>query len=387
MKINIKAIFFCTWFVVPTFGQQCFVCSDTLPGTIFCDDFESTSPLSDRYFEYGDANGGFVPMAGIGRDGSTGMRVKWQAGQVGAGGFKKSLGRTPDNYIGNHAVNPTTDYDEIYWRIDLRTQLGWQGGGADKLTRATTLANSNWAQGMIAHIWSAGTDNEFLVIDPASGIDTDGNLVTTSYNDFANLRWLGAKVGNIDLFSTENSDKWYCIEAHAKINTIGTNDGILEFWINDTLQAGSYNLNWHGDWNADSLNYFINAIFIENYWNNGSPVEQERYLDNFVISTNRIGCNCESTNSAVDIYEADAVNVFPNPTNNYLNVRVGRAIARNGYQLEILDRNGQSILTTEAIHKITYSHNLDGYSSGNYFFRLYSNSTLIKTGKLIVQKI
>ena len=387
MKINIIVIFFCTWFFVPTFGQECFSCSDTLSGTIFCDDFESTAPLADRYFEYGDANGGFVPMDGVGRDGSRGMRVKWQVGQVGAGGFKKSLGRTPDSYIGNHAVNPTSDYDEIYWRIDLSTQLGWQGGGADKLSRATTLANSNWAQGMIAHIWSAGTDNEFLVIDPASGIDAEGNLVSTSYNDFANFRWLGAKVGNIDLFSTENSGKWYCIEAHAKINTIGANDGIFEFWINDTLQAGSYNLNWHGDWNADSLNYFINAIFIENYWNSGSPVAQERYLDNFVISTDRIGCNCETTNSADEIYEGDAVNVFPNPTNNYLNVRVGRAIARGGYKLEILDSNGRSIHTTKAIKKITYSYDLSGYSAGNYFYRLYSKSAQIKAGKFVVQKI
>ena len=68
-------------------------------------------------------------------------------------------------------------------------------------------------------------------MDPASGIDTAGNLVSTTYNDFANLRWLGAKLGNTDLFSTENSGKWYCIEAHAKINTIGSNDGIFEFWI------------------------------------------------------------------------------------------------------------------------------------------------------------
>jgi hypothetical protein len=31
------------------------------------------------------------------------------------------------------------------------------------------------------------------------------------------------------------------------------------------------------------------VIMLENYWNSGSPVKQERYFDNFVISTNRIG--------------------------------------------------------------------------------------------------
>ena len=45
-------------------------------------------------------------------------------------------------------------------------------------------------------------------------------------------------------------------------------------------------LNWVGSYAA----YGINAVFIENYWNAGSPVVQERYLDNFVVSRARIGC-------------------------------------------------------------------------------------------------
>ena len=73
------------------YSQNCFSCADTLTGTIFCDDFESTSPLLNRYFEYDDANGGFVPLDGVGRDGSRGMRVIWQPGQVGAGGLKNLL--------------------------------------------------------------------------------------------------------------------------------------------------------------------------------------------------------------------------------------------------------------------------------------------------------
>jgi len=45
-------------------------------------------------------------------------------------------------------------------------------------------------------------------------------------------------------------------------------------------------LNWVGNYSA----YGINAVFIENYWNKGAPVVQERYLDNFVVSRARIGC-------------------------------------------------------------------------------------------------
>ena len=38
------------------------------------------------------------------------------------------------------------------------------------------------------------------------------------------------------------------------------------------------------------LAYGINAVFFENYCNNGSPVTQTHYFDNLVISTKPIGC-------------------------------------------------------------------------------------------------
>ncbi len=155
--------------------------------------------------------------------------------------------------------------------------------------RATVFTGPGWSQGMIAHIWSS--DN-FLVLDPASGIDTNGTLKSTRYNDFGNLRWLGNKKGSIDLFSNVNADKWYCVIGHAKLDTPGLSDGVFEFWIDDKLQAGSYHINWHGNRNADAKNYMINAVFFENYWNNGSPKLQERYFDNILISSKPIQCNC-----------------------------------------------------------------------------------------------
>jgi hypothetical protein len=273
----------------PELTKTCFTCDTLAEGTIFCDDFESGKPLTDRYFEYDDNDGDFAWALKAGRDSSGGMRVIWQKGEVAAGSLKKSFGRTPDNYIGKHAAQPGKDFKEIYWRVDIKRQAGWIGGGADKLSRATVFPGPGWRQGMIAHIWSY--DN-FLVMDPASGIDPGGTLKSTRYNDFGNLRWLGNKKGSTDLFSDANTDKWYCVIAHAKLNTPGLSDGVFEFWIDDKLQAGSYNLNWHGNWNTDPTNYMINAVFFENYWNRGSPQLQERYLDNILISSTTIKCNC-----------------------------------------------------------------------------------------------
>ena len=125
----------------------------------------------------------------------------------------------------------------------------------------------------------------------APGVDADGQIVTTKYNDFAHLRWLGNRRGTTPLFARDHADTWYCIEAHVRLNDPGLSNGVQEFWINGHLEAQRTDLNFVGSYTA----YGINAIFIENYWNAGSPREQERYFDNFVVSTERIGCLCESS--------------------------------------------------------------------------------------------
>lgn len=272
----------------------CFSCIDAPTATIFCDDFEDDSPLTKRYFEYNDKNGSFVREEGVGVQGSAGMRARFSKGQVEAGAIKKSIGRSEDPYLHATSSMPQETFKEIYWRIDVRFQEGWVGGGADKLTRATMLLKG-WKQGMIAHVWSGGKaeSHNYMVIDPASGINESGEIVSTRYNDFKNLRWLGSQRGTTNLFSEENAGKWHCVVAHAKLNTPGKSDGLFELWINDKLQARKEDINWHGTYNADPQSLGINAVFFENYWNAGSPQEQERYFDNIVISTERIACACE----------------------------------------------------------------------------------------------
>jgi hypothetical protein len=149
---------------------------------------------------------------------------------------------------------------------------------------------------MIAHLWNSGT-TPYLSLDPASGIGQDDRLLTTTYNDFAHLRWLGGtnaidagwsgdKQGSTRVYESSHADRWLCVEAHAKLNVPGQADGVFEFWVDGQLEARLTGLNWVGRWEE----YGINAISLENYWNGGSPQENVRYRDNLVISTARIGC-------------------------------------------------------------------------------------------------
>ena len=254
------------------------------PEWIFCDDFESTGPLaaSGRYFEVNDNGGGFKAAAGEGLHGSSGMRADWKAGGVDAGNLKLGFGRSPSTYF-SKGIRTGEDFREVYYRMFVRLQPGWQGNPY-KLSRATVLAKSDWSQAMIAHLW--GDQNTGLQLDPASCTDASGDVKCSGYNDFNNIKWIGAKAGPTHVFDGSYDGTWLCLEAHVKLNAPGKADGVHEYWIGDSLEARREGLNFLGTYK----DYGINGIFFENYWNSGSPQAQSRWFDNIVVSTQRIGC-------------------------------------------------------------------------------------------------
>jgi hypothetical protein len=261
-------------------------CDAARPEWIFCDDFE-TDRLR-QYFEYTHPDSSFERADSVGVLGSAGMRVHFRKGQVDAGSLKVAFGRTPSSYM-RAADSGGTAYREIYWRMYVRNDSAWTGGGGDKLSRALSLASESWAEAMGAPVWSSGAalpGANYLAIDPFSGTDTNGTLRTTTYNDFPHLRWLGAVRGATPIFDQSHVGRWYCVEAHVRLNDAGQHNGTFELWIDDWLEARRGDLNWVGQF----AGYGLNAVFFENYWNAGSPVAQNRYIDNLVISTRRIGC-------------------------------------------------------------------------------------------------
>lgn len=260
-------------------------CETPRAGWIFCDDFELDRRAS--YFERDSAGGRFVRATAVGANGSYGMRARFDSGLVSAGSIKIAFGRRPSAYF-KPVDAGTAVHREVYWRWYVRYEPEWTGGGGSKMSRATSFAAASWAQSMIAHVWAGSSppNSEYLYVDPASGTDSAGTLLTTKYNDFDHLRWLGAVRGAAPLFRTPMLGQWHCVEAHAKLNDAGASNGVFELWVNGTLDAQRTGLSWLGSF----AEYGINAVMLENYWNSGSPKRQERYFDNFVVSTQRIGC-------------------------------------------------------------------------------------------------
>jgi hypothetical protein len=261
-------------------------CAMSPPEWIWCDDFEEERLAA--YFEYDDSDGSFVRQGGVGRDGSFGMAVRFAGSQVSAGFLHLAVGKTPQEYM-RPVDDGATAYRELYWRLYVRNEPTWRGGGGHKLSRAFSFASpTSFAQAMVAHVWAGSEPNHNrLVIDPVSGTDEAGNLRTVKYNDFEHFRWLGSRAGATPIFDENHVGDWYCIEAHAALNDAGVSNGVFELWVDGWREASRSDLNWVGTIGPE---YGINAVYFENYWNGGSPIAQERYFDDIVVSTARIGC-------------------------------------------------------------------------------------------------
>jgi len=245
------------------------------PAVIWYDDFDDDKQQE----QYAEKNGETTDEIQFGDAGKS-LRMHYPKGGRGIGGRKVFFGDSPT--YRSQTARRTETFTDVYWRIYVKHQHGWTGGGPAKLSRATSLVPPGWRQAMIAHVWSSG---EALTLDPASGVRGD-HVVTTKYNDFSNLKWLGNNpASRFKLHSTGESGRWVCVEARVKLNTPDKRDGLNELWIDDRLEAERRNLDWRGSYTEHG----INAVFLEAYWNRGSPIDQSRWIDNFVVSTKPIG--------------------------------------------------------------------------------------------------
>jgi hypothetical protein len=181
-------------------------------------------------------------------------------------------------------VSKGKHFDEIYWRIYVKHEYGWEGAPA-KMSRATSIVSEKWQQAMIMHVWSGEANS--ITLDPASGVKGQSDsIITRGYNDFDNLRWLGNKpCSEFQISSKDESGYWVLVEASTKLNTPGKSDGSCKLWIDGRLEAERTKLNFRGRYTKHG----INAVFLESYWNRGAIKTEGRWFDNFVVSTKPVG--------------------------------------------------------------------------------------------------
>jgi hypothetical protein len=264
------------------------------PEWLWCDSFESDAAIDSNYFDVNRASGRMALSTEAPFDGAYSLKSSYATGQQDAGSIKLSLGATPV------APKRYTDkkFDELYWRFYMKTSSNWVGQ-AFKVSRGTVFTASDWRQAAIGHLWEDGDTSLGMGLDPVRGV-VGSTVVTTKYNDFNNMTWLGKKNGPFQMYAADNRGKWTCVEVRMKLNTPGLSDGVLAFSVNGQSQAQATNLNFRGSYTT----YGINAILMESFiGGSGAPQNQARWFDNFVVSTQPIGC-------------AGAAPVKPNPPTN-----------------------------------------------------------------------
>jgi hypothetical protein len=254
------------------------------PAVIFYDDFDGPEETQARYLEpkLGSKHLARSREHALGGAGMA-MELTYPPGQAsGIGNRQLVFGDAP---IGR-PVRKGERFEEVYWRVYVKHQPGWRGNPA-KMSRATALTSPRRSQAFIAHVWGGGGERgDVLTLDPVRCV-RDGQVTTTRYNDFDNfVKWLGNKPnGTFPVHSTQESGRWICVESRLKLNTPGKADGEADLWVDGRPDAQRRNMDVRGTYTAHA----INAIFLEAYWNAGSPVEQKRWYDDFVVSTRPIG--------------------------------------------------------------------------------------------------
>lgn len=216
---------------------------------LWCDSFEDTSALSNRYEDVNLDGISFTTSEAA--NGATSIEQRYTTGQVDAGWLIKLK---PEGYP-----------DHIFYRWYHKFEAGMTEF-PPKMARIGYRNRSTWKSIFMIHTWMSNTKPSLDVLAENS---TQGP-------------WLPVAVSDFDL--VQHDGEWASYEVEVKLNTPGSNDGHYRLWINDTIVAERTNVDLRGNTNDK-----INEVMLDNYWNGGAPHASARYFDNFVISTKRIG--------------------------------------------------------------------------------------------------
>ncbi len=298
------------------------------PAVLFFDDFESgwgrwDSPQAD----------------------TTHLTIRTGSEAHSGTGFLQSLVTTADleadEYISSASRVAFARQDEVYWRFHVRMpQIAPNPHHWVRLS----AGNADWESSGLANTVPPGDQGFWFDFDinnddvfnfyvywylMRSGRCNDGTAIPGCEGDQGTTYYYG------NIFQPPDQtpftrDTWFCVELHAKANTVGNMDGSLQFFINDEL-VGDYRQGYpDGTWLRDSFHtggcefyactepapfegfdfrtsaeVGFKSIILDAYYERGSNAakredleergltlsdEQTIFYDDIVVATSRIGC-------------------------------------------------------------------------------------------------
>lgn len=241
---------------------------------IWSDDVEINR--TTLYFETGSAGGRFGRALDP-QNNNMAWKSTYQSGiQTDHGNLKLSFGRTPGGQ-GTPVYSNQLDFADVTVEFDLRHTIA--NPYTDKLVRFIVFSHADWSEAAIAHLWSNNPTMTRLALDPASGVNSSGVVVTTGYNDFANLSFLGLMAGTDDLVLGSTAATRKRIKFRMKLDDPGQANGLTEYGVDGVIDASTSSLAFVKTYTS----YGINSVFIENYTNSAFAQTYDRYFDNINV--------------------------------------------------------------------------------------------------------
>jgi hypothetical protein len=83
-----------------------------------------------------------------------------------------------------------------------------------------------------------------------------------------------------------------------------------------------------------------------------------------------------------EILTGNAISIYPNPANNYVNIAIPASLTSGNTSIEVTDALGKLVMT-EALNKDATTLNTTLLVDGIYFFKVITNNQTIKVGKVV----
>ena len=257
------------------------------PGIIFCEDWERTSPLPGQWADgYNGTLQSITTTAANVYQGTHALETLWPGGSAGAGWLSRWF------KTNGQPTTPVTGYDHVYARLYFKLQSNFSC--APNCPKVMVLSGNRidnpWSAAGQAGVCPNGADYFYAGVATSPTGPRDF-ILYDYYPDMPCTRPLGQNFGENIYFSPlvqAPVDIWTCLEMEVLLNTPGEHDGLHRAWVNGVLTVEKLNIRWR-----DSTILNLNAFQLSFSGNPG--VDTHMWIDNVVVSTQRVGCLSAAT--------------------------------------------------------------------------------------------
>ncbi|WP_080887113.1 hypothetical protein [Nitrospira japonica] len=192
-------------------------------------------------------------------------------------------------------------HDHVFARIYVRFQPGWRcGGNCTKLIAFyANRVDDRWSGFGKAGIRPTGQDYFYAGLATSNWHrqPDPGEIIFYSYHPEMRQAKDGRFWGNFsyqdDPRDALRPGRWYCVEFEVQANSPGQHDGYQNMWIDGMLRGRVSGMRWR-----DSPDVRINAFQLT--FSGAVPVTERMWMDDVVVSTERVGCNRPLVNDTAD---------------------------------------------------------------------------------------